>query len=55
MFSSAFCAEGCRKDFLKAVKAEPRRAAGRGISTERVTEGEQGKYEEGWRFPETPV
>ena len=26
------------------AKAEPRRADGRGISTERVTEGEQGKY-----------
>jgi hypothetical protein len=26
------------------AEAEPRRAAGRGISTERVTEGEQGKY-----------
>jgi len=26
------------------AEAETRRAAGRGISTERVTEGEQGKY-----------
>ena len=39
------------KDVLKAetleggeAEAETRRAAGRGISTERVTEGEQGKY-----------
>jgi hypothetical protein len=29
----------CAKDFLKAEKAEPRRADGRGISTERVFEG----------------
>jgi hypothetical protein len=27
-----------------AAEAETRRAAGRGVSTERVTEGEQGKY-----------
>jgi hypothetical protein len=35
-----------RKDFLKAVKAEARRAAGRGISTERVPEDESGKRPE---------
>jgi hypothetical protein len=31
-----------QKDFLKAVKAETRRAEGRGISTERVSEHESG-------------
>ena len=28
---------------------------GAGSAPKRVTEGEQGKYEEGWRFTETPV
>jgi hypothetical protein len=54
MLSSAFCAEICRKDFLKAEKAEPRRAAGRGVNTEASDRGKAGEIWEKWPSMETP-